>query len=506
MEISYKPDGETIRQFMLSDQFFRGLRGPIGSGKSVACCIEIFRRALAQKPGKDGKRKTRWAVIRNTNPQLKTTTIKTWLDWFPQDQFGRFYWSVPYRHHIRFDDVDLEVYFLALDQPDDVRKLLSLELTGVWINEAREVSKTIVDAASSRLFRFPSKKDGGPTWSGIICDTNAPEDDHWWPIMAGEAPMPEFISRDEALMLVRPDNWQFFTQPPAMHEVKDELGNIIRYELNAERENRAHVDERYYNSIIGGKTRSWIDVYILNKLGAVRDGKPVFPMFSSTTHIAKEPLIALRDIPVYIGLDFGLTPSAVFGQRMPGGQWHIFHEVVAADMGIRRFSDILRQEISKHCPMSEVTIYGDPAGDQRAQTDETTPFQILRVANINALPAPTNDVTVRLETVEALLNKLIDGQPAFIISPTCLNLVKGFEHGYCYKRVQVSGPERHKETPDKNKYSHPHDALQYLLCGAGESRHIMAKKHHAQPQKAKSRWNVWELRSGFQNTKRKIGL
>ena len=71
-----KPDGDTIKKFMKSDHFFRGLRGPVGSGKSVACWIEIFRRALAQEPGPDGIRRTRMAIIRNTNPQLKTTTIK----------------------------------------------------------------------------------------------------------------------------------------------------------------------------------------------------------------------------------------------------------------------------------------------------------------------------------------------------------------------------------------------------------------------------------------------
>ncbi len=495
--ISYKPDGESIRNFMLDESYFRGIRGPIGSGKSVACCVEIFRRAMQQAPSQDGVRRTRWAVIRNTNPQLKTTTIKTWLDWFPEDKFGKFTWSVPYVHNIRINDVHAEVYFLALDRPDDVRKLLSLELTGVWVNEAREVSKTIIDAASSRLFRFPARKDGGCTWSGIICDTNAPEDDHWWPIMAGESPMPEFISRDEALMLVKPDNWAFFKQPPAMLEHKDAMGNVLRYKLNPERENGKYTDDRYYTTTISGKAKSWIDVYILNKLGAVKDGKPVFPMFSQTTHISKDVLAAIPQSPVVIGLDFGLTPSAIFGQRIVGGQWHIFHEVVAQDMGIRRFSDVLRQEIAKVCPLSEITIYGDPAGDQRAQTDETTPFQILRAADMVAYPAPTNDITTRLETVESLLSKMIDGRPAILISPTCLNIIKGFESGYCYKRIQVSGDERYKDVPDKNRYSHPHDALQYLLCGAGESRHILSKKHSGQTHKATSKWNIWDMRNGF---------
>ena len=109
VELNYKPDGNTLKKFLKSDNFFRGLRGPVGSGKSVACCIEVFRRALQQEPNAQGIRKSRWAVIRNTNPQLKTTTIKTWLDWFPENEYGHFAWSVPYTHHINIGKVELEV-------------------------------------------------------------------------------------------------------------------------------------------------------------------------------------------------------------------------------------------------------------------------------------------------------------------------------------------------------------------------------------------------------------
>ena len=61
---------------MKDSNFFRGIRGPVGSGKSVACCVEVFRRSLEQKKNDQGIRKSRWAIIRNTNPQLRTTTIK----------------------------------------------------------------------------------------------------------------------------------------------------------------------------------------------------------------------------------------------------------------------------------------------------------------------------------------------------------------------------------------------------------------------------------------------
>ena len=267
--LNYKPDGEVLKLFMKDDSFLRGLRGPVGSGKSVACCIEIFRRAIMQEESDDGMKKSRWAVIRNTNPQLKTTTIKTWLDWFPEDEWGNFHWSVPFTHRIRKGNIDLEVIFLALDRPEDVKKLLSLELTGVWINEAREIPKSIVDACSMRVGRFPSMRDGGPSWYGVICDTNPPDTEHWWSIMSGDSVLPDYISKQEAKMLVKPDNWTFYNQPSAMLEIKNKSNEIEDYLDNPDKENGKNLTGDYYKNIIRGKTKSWIDVYILNKLGPV---------------------------------------------------------------------------------------------------------------------------------------------------------------------------------------------------------------------------------------------
>lgn len=502
MEFKYKPDGDVVKQFMKDNTFFRGIRGPVGSGKSVSCCVEIFRRALEQRKAPDGKRKSRWAIIRNTNPQLKTTTIKTWLDWFPEETFGKFTWSVPYTHNVKLGDVELEVIFLALDRPEDVKKLLSLELTGIWINEAREIPKSIIDACTMRVGRYPSMRDGGSAWTGVIADTNAPEEDHWWPIMAGEVPIPDHIPREQAKMLVKPDNWRFFTQPSGMLEVKDDEGEIEDYKPNPKAENRKYMREDYYPNLIRGKTKSWIDVYVMNKLGHVQDGKPVYQMFAPEVHIAKEEIPIAADMPVYVGIDFGLTPAAAFGQKVRG-RWLIQSEIVAVDMGIVRFAEVVRNELSsRFSACSEVFIYGDPAGDFRAQTDESTPFQILRGAGLRAFPAPSNSVDLRLESVSSQLTKMVEGKPAFMIDRRCPQLIKGFEGGYQYKRMEVSG-ERYADKPDKNMFSHIHDALQYLMLGAGEGRALMNSQKPAMPTVAKRDFDVFSRQN---KPKRRQGL
>ncbi len=127
---------------MKDDTFFRGIRGPVGSGKSVGCCVEVFRRAIQQKKAQTEYAKAAGLLFVIPIPNLELLLSRLGLDWFPEKDWGKFTWSVPYTHRIQKGDIDLEVLFLALDRPEDVKKLLSLELTGIWINEAREVAKS----------------------------------------------------------------------------------------------------------------------------------------------------------------------------------------------------------------------------------------------------------------------------------------------------------------------------------------------------------------------------
>jgi hypothetical protein len=399
--------------------------------------MEIVSRALQQAPGPDGLRRSRWAIIRNTYPELKSTTIKTWLEWVPEEVFGPMRWDVPISHKVRLQpDVELEVFFVALDKPKDVKKLLSLELTGVWVNEAREVPKAAIDAATGRVGRFPPMRDGGCTWSGVIMDTNSMDDDHWWYHLAEEE---------------RPASWEFFTQPGG---------------LEGGAENRGNLPDDYYERIAEGKDDLWRNVYIHNLYGTVQDGLPVYKgSWNDRVHIADQELWPIANVPVVVTFDFGLTPSAIFLQLTPRGQLRAIDELVASSMGVRQFAEnvvypLVKEKYSK-CPLY---VTGDPAGVSRDYSEDTA-FSILEqifdgIAQ-DVRPAETNDLIPRLEAVKWFLTRMTDGDPAFLLSPKCKILRKGFNGGYQYRRLQTSGTERYTLKPDKNDYSHPHDALQY---------------------------------------------
>lgn len=477
MSFNFTPPGQVALDFMLSKARVRGLRGPIGSGKSVTCCAEIMRVACEQVPNQLGVRKTRWAVVRNTNPELRTTTIKTWLDWFPEDPFGKFRWQPPYTHNVFFQlpdktSVECEVIFLALDRAADVKKLLSLELTGAWVNEAREVQKAIIDAIDSRLGRYPSMRDGGCTRKVLLMDTNSPSEDHWWPIMAGDVPPPEWLTQEEIDAFVAPPNWKFFSQPPALLEQKDDRGRRIGYAENPDRENKAGLPVSYYLDMVPGKSPSFIDVYLLNRYQSLFDGKPVYPTFRKLAHVAPLPILA-ADAPILVGVDFGRTPAAIFTQCLAGGRWIVIHELLAMNMGAKRFAELIKREIAKKgWTTHQFDFFGDPSGDDLSQSDETSPFSMFRAAGINIRKAPSNDPSVRIEAVEQLLDRMTDGGPAILVSPTCKNLITGFEGGYRYARIGTSG-EHYDVKADKNRFSHPHDALQYAVLGGGEGRRVL---------------------------------
>jgi hypothetical protein len=441
----YLAAGPTLQRFHDSDAFVRMLRGPVGSGKTSACVAEILRRAHMQAPGPDGRRKTRWAGIRNTYGELKTTTLKTFHDWLPA-HVGRYTEAAPPIHRLTTREIDLEVIFLALDRPEDVKKLLSLELTGAWLHEAREVPKAVLDMLTGRVGRYPSVADGGCTWSGIIGDTNPPDDDHWLYRLAEEE---------------RPEGFFFFAQPSGLSEKAENLQHLPG-------------GRRYYERMQAGKSAEFVKVYIGGEYGYVGDDRPVYPEYSDSAHVAPEPLQPVEGLPLFIGIDFGLTPAAIFGQRMADGRWLILDEMVSDDMGVVRFSEALGARIAERYDGFEVSAWGDPAGNARAQTDERTCLQIVEeYANVPCASAPTNEFSLRREAVALCLNRMVDGKAAFQLDARCKMLRKGFMGRYHYKRIQIAGEERYKDVPDKNAYSHPHDGLQYLLSGAGEARVVM---------------------------------
>jgi len=447
------------------------IMGPIGSGKSKACNIKLMQVASRQRPNlADGIRYTRFAVVRNTYPELVTTTMRTWRDTYPETIYGRIMMTKPAYQHVKFGDIDMQVDFLALDKDDDVKKLRSAEYTAFFVNELQFIPWMLFDEMTSRTGRYPAIKDGGPTWHGIIADMNAPPEDHFIALMTGMSDYPENTPEEDKI--VWPRDWDFFRQPPAMIETKGPIGEID-YQLNPLAENLEWLPTNYYTGLVKGKKRAWIKSRVLNEVALVVDGDPVWPMFKEDVHVAGKVLSPSVSYIVFIGLDFGRSPAAIFGQSV-NNRCVVLGELQGHNMGAVTFAPMVKRYLETKFPGCRFQAYGDPKGQDKSQSDERTAYDVFKANGIPVSPAPVkqNNNQTRIEAVEAILNELYDGRPRFLLSPSCRSLKVGMAGRYCFKKVQGTDGRVHRE-PDKNRYSNLADALQYMALGMGEGRRMI---------------------------------
>jgi len=233
----------------------------------------------------------------------------------------------------------------------------------------------------------------------------------------------------------------------------------------------ANLPAGYYQQMLLGKNLDWIRCYAEGQYTYVQEGKPVWSEYDDNMmsgEVDYDP-----SVPLQVGLDFGLTPAAVIGQRFANGRWVVLHEIVTFDMGLERFGQQLLAELNARFPKAQLMVWGDPAGMQRDAIYEVTAFDYLRTLGLRAQPTPSNDFKVRREAGAAPMQRLINGKPGLIVSTSCKLLRKSLAGGYHFKRVSIgSGQERFRDTPNKNEHSHVGDAFGYLLLGGGEHKRM----------------------------------
>ena len=433
--INYTPP-KSLTDFLTSESFVSLVSGPVGSGKSSAAMMKIAYHAKKMRKGRDGVRRSRAVVVRNTNQMLTDATIPTFMTWFPEGVAGS-YARTDKRFFLRFDDVECEVLFRGLDDANDVRRLLSLECSFGILDEYREIHPDIFNALQGRVGRYPSVANGG-----CVTDEGVPNHHIW-----GATNAPDADTFWEEYMSEPPSTAKIFMQPSALSAECDWADNLV---------------DGYYETLAEGKTEDWIDVYIHNKFGRSLSGTPVYQKsFYSDFHVASSELKAINssDYPIIIGVDFGRTPAAVFKQRDPRGRVLTLGELTSENMGIETFIRTkLTPYVANNYPGFSVLCAPDPAGYAKTQLNEMTLVDALKAAGFKCVKPPTNKPELRIQAVERLLSQQVEGKAMYLIDPRCQKLIKGFRSGYRYK-VKKNGES--EDSPDKNEFSHVHDANQY---------------------------------------------
>lgn len=436
---------------MKADSFGRLIAGPVGSGKTTGCIFELMRRACDQWPGDDGYRYTRFAIVRQTLKQLKDTILKDILAWLP----GIAEWKVSESTvYINVGDVRSEWLMIPLDSPEDQKRLLSSQLTGAWMSEAIEMDVDLIPAIAGRMPRYPSGVRGLPKWSGIIADTNMPPEGSPWH---------KFMTE------VRPD-WTIHIQPGGLTDEAENLDwlnqtpETLKLPLGDAR--RRAQGRLYYERLARNTNPDWVRRYVHALFGDDPSGTAVFrESFVKNFHVVSS-LEPVHGHPLIVGQDFGRDPWSVICQMDHKGRLLVLEEVAAEDIGLElHVTRSLRPALAQaRYTARPVALIGDPAGVAKDSIREETSFDALKRMGFQCFPAPTNDIDPRLRAVEAFLLAQRDGGPAMIIDGVrCPTIVRAMSGGYRYGKTKDG---IRKPLPEKNKWSHPIDSLQYACLAA----------------------------------------
>lgn len=459
----------TCADFMKSEAFGRLIAGPVGSGKTTACIVELLRRSIEQSPGDDGLRHTRFAIVRQTLQQLKATVLKDCKSWLAG--LGEYKVSEN-TFYVNFSNVRSEWVLIPLEDAEDQARLLSMQLTGAFLSEAIEMDIDVLGPISGRIGRYPSGREGAATWRGLIADTNMPTDGTAW----------------QKFMQNPPPNWSIFLQPSGLVHNAENLSFLwqtdVSKKLPLHDPRRIALGRGYYQNLLDtyGTDSDWVKRYVKAEYGADPSGTAVFRSSFTLGFHGVNDTTPIPGFPLIIGQDFGLDPWSVITQLDHLGRLVVHEEVPGTADGkpgrdgqpaegigleqhiVRNLRPRLMQP--KYQGM-KIAVVGDPSGSNRTSITMESSIDALKRLGFSAFPAPTNDIDPRLRAVEAYLLRQVGGGPALMINkqeaPTLLRALNG---GYRFGISKAT--HQRKPKPDKNEYSHVADALQYAaLVGHG---------------------------------------
>jgi predicted phage terminase large subunit-like protein len=233
---NYEPQGAQLRAFMASNAFLRALIGPIYGGRKSACVNDMIRRATQQRYAKQTA--WRWLVVAPIRRELERYTIaalKAWLDVGEYDEKNR-YFALNYQLE---DGVrrSLELDFLGMDDAQDRKRFASASATGVWLDDARNLSETVLEDALRVAGTFPTPLAGGAIWSGVVCSSRMPPPGHW------------LVRRPDD-----PGDLVLFRQPGGRSEAAENLPALEKKGFS-------------YAAFAGERDPDWIRVHIDAELG-----------------------------------------------------------------------------------------------------------------------------------------------------------------------------------------------------------------------------------------------
>ena len=387
----YKPT-PTAKKFHKSNDQVRLLCGPLGSGKTYAAVMEIYLRALQQRPDRYNVRNFACLVVRQTSQQLKDTTLRTFFQIFPEYGPGITYEKsqMLYTYERRLHDnttLKMRVYFRSLKDDLSVSRVLSMNVTAAFVNEARELSSDAFDAIQARCGRYPEKRY--LKWSGIFADTNPMTTSHW---------MYKRFVEDKT-----PDH-KIFLSPSG---------------LSSKAENMDNLPDDYYERLSHGKSPAWVNVYVKGRYGSPTDNPPVFSSFNTDKHVIKPDQIPSGG-EHYVGVAWGLPNIAVV-VKLHNDKIYVVNSVETFGEPLSVFCKKLNTIVPKG---TKVIVPEDAKYDA---------FYSRAVGlDLKAVKSVHNDIRLLHTKFDELLES-----NSILISKDQQDFIDALQGGYCYAKPRV---------------------------------------------------------------------
>jgi hypothetical protein len=459
--VSYAPPPTVerfIRDYKPGELFYDWIVGPVGSGKTTGIFFKLLYMAGLQDRSPDGIRRSKAVIVRNTMPQLKDTTIASWRLWFKDGIAGK--WKATDNTFIlRYGDVECEVLFRALDTPDDVARVLSLEVTFALIDEFVEIPRAIIDALGARVGRYKNPDGTKVTNWGIWGSSNPSTEDNWWYdylhnnancVMAQFTDIHAAAAWDALRDKHTTENAMYFHQPSGLSPEAENIANLPG-------------ERAYYTNQMKGKGLAWIKQFIEAEWGFSVSGQPMIASFNPVLHIATGALRFNPNRTLVVGLDPGIKASAfVFGQESLSGRLNVLGELIQSGMGAERLiKERLKPYLRQRFPGAMVRIAPDPAAANRSQTDERTIVSVFE-KEFDVSYEANNRLPLRIDAIDAYCTALVPEGPAFQIDAVqCPQTTRALKGGWRWAVDAKKGILKGKEAED-NPYTHPGDACGYL--------------------------------------------
>jgi|GEM_PF-1104904 len=483
--------GQVADRYIASRAFIKGIMGPVGSGKTIAsgqCFLQLAKKQGGVM-GRDGVlvRKSRFAVIRDTYPNLDRNTIPSWFKIIPR-HVGEFVNSSPRIHRFGFvlkrdghiadpqapvlEVCQVEMEFRAIGDRTVEDALRGLEVTAALVNEADRTHPDILTFLAGRVGRFGDLDPTLVVDPQIMLDLNGNDDENWtYKVLVEEqlgAEVQEQLARvsgDRPLV-------EYFEQPEAV----DEYGN-----LNPRAENVENLLPGYYERQYAfAKSRgdlTYINRMLRSKFTPEKNGRSVFPEYVDEIHSAE--FEAIPGFPLLIMADQGLIGAVLIGQVVKG-QLRILEEISAVfeteddqievvQLGGEALGRQVRELLAiRYGGFKIGDAVCDPAG---AAGEDAINFRSWRQDfqkglghKVRKARVKQNALEPRLKAVRDRLGRTIGADRALLVHKRCKMTRRAFRTKYYYQRVGKGsgGDGYYADVPKKVQgYADLMDALQY---------------------------------------------